>query len=251
MIPYIELQSFEILGVVIYAWGLFVALGFLFGILVSVWHAKKNGLDRKIIIDLGFWILLSSIIGGRIGHIPYAFDLYFDNPFSIFFLWDGGMSVFGGMIGAVIAGVIYLKIKKLNIWDYADSSVFGLPFGLWIGRIGCSLIHDHPGTATDFFLGIKYPDGIVRHDHGFYLSLNGFVLAVTFLILERFKAPKRLFIGVFAIEYGIIRLILDYYRVSDVTYRGLTPAQIFAIPMIVFGVWILIKIIKKYGEYSK
>ncbi|MBU0614096.1 prolipoprotein diacylglyceryl transferase, partial [Patescibacteria group bacterium] len=145
MIPYIELHQFIVFGITLYAWGILVSLGFFVGLLVAKMHAKKHGLDDKKMIDLAFWILLASIIGGRIGHIPYAFEWYLKEPLNIFRMWDGGMSVFGGFIGALFATVIFLKIKKLPFWGYASSAIFGLPFGLWIGRIGCFLIHDHPG----------------------------------------------------------------------------------------------------------
>ena len=120
-----------------------------------------------------------------------------------------------------------------------------MPVGLWIGRIGCFLIHDHPGTATDFALGVEYPDGVVRHDHGLYLSINGLLMAIVFFILARKERPTGFYIGLFSIWYGVVRFTLDYWRIGDVRYAGLTPAQYFSIALAVFGMWLLYRIKKQ------
>ncbi len=229
MIPYFEWTTITLGPLTLYVWGLFVALGFLFGGYISGQFAKKQGLDVKIILDLFVWVMIASIIGARLGYIFfYASTDILMRPLEIFAIWNGGMSVFGGFIGAILAAIWYLRKRKVNVYHYAEASLFGLPFGLWIGRIGCFLIHDHPGTATDFVLGVEYPDEIVRHDHGLYLSINGLILGLVFLWLARKKRPKGTYISVFLIWYGIIRFILDFFRIGEVKYLGLTPGQFFA-----------------------
>jgi len=242
MIPYFQFTTIWLGPVPIYVWGLFVASGILAGAALGAWFAKQRGLKPDVIWDLAVWITIGSFIAGRLFQVVfYEPEFYFVNPGEIIKIWHGGMSIIGGFIGAVIAGVWYLWRKKLDVVAYCDTAIFGLPLGMGIGRIGCFLIHDHPGTLTDFVLGVRYPDG-VRHDLGLYESLVGFALAVVFYVLWRKKAPQGTYIAVFLIGYGASRFFLDFLRATDgaivdTRYFGLTPAQYVALAMVGFGLW--------------
>ncbi|MFH1711967.1 MAG: prolipoprotein diacylglyceryl transferase [Patescibacteria group bacterium] len=243
MIPYIEWQTVEIGGLTLYVWGFFVALGFVLGAYAAGWKAKKSGGQAKIIYDLVVWMMIAGLVGGRLGYVLFYDPVYYlQNPLKVFEVWAGGSSIFGGFILCVIIGALYLRRKKVNIWEYSDFAIFGLPIGLWIGRIGCFLIHDHPGTETNFFLGTQYPDGIIRHDHGLYLSLNGLILTIIFFFLSKKERPPGFYIAFFSVWYGAIRFGLDFLRINDVRYVGLTPAQYLSIAMVAFGIWVFYKI---------
>lgn len=249
MIPYIEWTSFAIGPFTIYVWGLFVGLGFVLASLVAGWFAKQRGGDAKIIYDLTFWMLVTGFLGARLGYVLFYAPMdFWKHPLEIVRVWDGGMSMFGGLALSIVVGLWYLKRRRVDVWRYADAAMFGLPFGLWIGRIGCFLIHDHPGTATDFVLGVEYPDGVVRHDHGLYLSINGLLMGLAFLWLARKRRPPMFYMGVFALWYGAVRFFLDFFRIADVKYGYLTPAQYFSIALVVVGIWLLIKINRKKYE---
>ncbi len=181
MIPWIEYQSINVGFLKLNVWGIFVSLGFLAGMVVAYFELKKKKLEVNRVYDLAFWIILSALIGGRLLYVAEHLNIYFSAPFEILKLWQGGMSVYGGFLGAILASVLYLKKYKLDFWQYADAVVFGLPLGLFIGRLGCFFIHDHPGAKTDFFLGVAYPGG-ARHDLGLYDSLGGLILFLIFLV---------------------------------------------------------------------
>jgi len=152
----------------------------------------------------------------------------------------------GGIFGAVLIGVIFLRRKKLDFWQYADALVFGLPLGYFIGRIGCFLIHDHPGLPTNFFLGVQYPDGIIRHDLGFYHSLFGLTLFLVFLVFKRLKMPVGTYLVSFTIVYGVFRFVFDFLRIDEIAFLYLTPGQWFGMIMIIIsGLLVVIKK-KKY-----
>lgn len=245
MIPYIEWTSFQLGPLTIYVWGLFVALGFLLAGAVAGWKIKKDGGDPRVIYDLTFWMLVTGIIGGRLGYILFYAPLeIWKNPLELVKVWDGGLSLFGGLFLSIAAGLWYLKRRKVDVWKYAGAAIFGLPVGLWIGRLGCFLIHDHPGTATDFVLGVEYPDGVTRHDHGLYLSLNGLLMFLAFLWMLRKKVRAEVYIGVFAAWYGAVRFFLDFYRIADVRWGHLTPAQYFSVALMAFGIVLIIKLRK-------
>lgn len=249
MIPYIELTSFQIGPITLQVWGLFVAAGFLLAAIVGARLAKRRGLDPKVIYDLTFWSMLAAVLGGRLGYVLFYNPSHFvASPLEIFKVWDGGMSFFGGLFAAMLFGYIYLKKHKLDILKYADIAAFALPFGLWIGRLGCFFIHDHPGTPTNFFLGVQYPDGIIRHDHGLYLSINGLILSLVFLYLAKKERPAGFYVAFFSICYGVVRFVLDFYRLLDVKYFGLTPGQYCSMALIVFGTVMALKIKSKKYE---
>lgn len=240
MIPFIEWKTIIIGPLTLQVWGLFVALGFLVGAGVAQRFARTRGQHADVIAGLAVWMVVAAMVGGRLGHVLfYELDYYLAHPWEIFALWNGGASMFGGLLACVFVGVLYLRHRRVDVWQYADTTVFGLPFGLAVGRIGCFLIHDHPGTASDFFLAIKYPDGIGRHDLGLYEAINSALMAVVFLLMARKRPSVGVYIGVFSVWYGLFRLFADMLRTVDTRYFGLTPGQYLGGVLAVFGVSVL------------
>lgn len=249
MIPYFQFTTIALGPLTIQVWGLFVALGILAGTWSASRMARHRGLDEKLIWDLSVWVIVGAFLAARVLHVVYEPGYYLADPFEFFRVWHGGFSVMGGFLGATIAGIWFLRRKQVDVHAYADTAIFGLPLGLFIGRIGCFLIHDHPGTLTNFPLGVQYPDG-VRHDHGLYLSINGLVLFLLFLWLVHRQAKMGTYIVVFLIWYGTVRFFLDFLRATngaivDIRYFSLTPAQYLAIVMVIGGVWLYLKRLKK------
>lgn len=247
MIPYFTVTTWHLGPIPIHAWGLLVSLGILAGAYASAWLAKKRNQKPAVIWDLTTWVILGAFVMARVFHVAfYNFEYYAADPAKIFTIWEGGWSIMGGFVGAVIAGVWYLKHKKVNVWEYADTAIFGLPLGLFIGRLGCFLIHDHPGKVTNFFLGVQYPDGLVRHDLGLYLSLVGLDLFLGYLLLLKIRIKTGTFIILFLLWYGLVRFALDFLRATDgaivdARYWGLTPAQYGSLFMIGLGITFLLK----------
>ncbi len=235
MIPYFSLTTFHLGPVPIQVWGTLVALGFFFGALASARMARERGLEEKRIFDLAAWIVISSMIFARLFHVVFYEPQYFlAHPLEVVAIWQGGLSMFGGFFGALVASILYFKRHKLNFHAYADTAIFGLPLGIAIGRIGCFLIHDHPGTLTSFVGGVQYPDG-VRHDLGLYESIDGLVLFVVFLVMAKRRVSEGWYVIVFCLWYGVTRFLMDFLRIVDVRYFGLTPGQYLSILLVVVG----------------
>lgn len=248
MIPWFEYQSIDLGFLKLNVWGIFVSLGFIAGMIAVYFELKKKNLEASRVYDLAFWIILSALVGGRLLYVAEHFNFYLNAPIDILKLWHGGMSIYGGFIGAVFASVIYLKKNKLDFWRYADAVIFGLPLGLFIGRIGCFFIHDHPGIQTDFFLGVNFPGG-VRHDLGLYDSLVGLIIFLIFLFLRRRERRPGFYISTAMILYGVARFFLDFLRAQeivlgmspDLRYFGLTLAQYLSVILIVMGIYLFFK----------
>ena len=241
MIPYFQLMTFSLGPITIQVWGLMVALGILAATWVAARMAVRRGQDEKIIWDLCVWVIMGAFFMARVFFFLYEPLLFLRDPLEFVRIWHGGFSIMGGFLGALIVGVWFLHRRKVDVWAYTDTALFALPLGLGIGRIGCFLIHDHPGTLTHFIGGVQYPDG-VRHDHGLYLSINGFVLFLLFLWLSRKKVKTGTYIVVFLLWEGITRFFLDFLRaqdgpIVDTRYFNLTPAQYTAFIMVIAGIW--------------
>ncbi len=235
MIPYFSWETFSIGPVPIQVWGLFVALGFFCGALASAWMARRRGLHEKHVYDLAGWIVIASMVFARLFHVVFYDPAYFwTHPLEVVAVWHGGMSMFGGFVGAMLASLVYFKRHKLDLHAYADATIFGLPLGIAIGRIGCFLIHDHPGTLTSFVGGVKYPDG-VRHDLGLYEAVDGLMVFLVFLWMAKHNVRQGWYLILFCLWYGITRFLLDFLRIADVRYVGLTPAHYFSLVLVIIG----------------
>lgn len=256
MIPYFYYPTINFGLVTISTWGLFAAIGFGLAIYIAWRHARCRQQNPEVILDLSFWIIIAAIVGARLGHVFfYDWGFYRANLSEIWKIWHGGLSSFGGFFSATIVGLIYLWKKRLDLLDYSDTFIFVLPAGLASGRIGCFLIHDHPGTLTNFFLGVKYPDSI-RHDLGLYLGMLDIILFAAFYMMEktflgklffRTRPPKGFYVAAFALVYGVARFFLDFLRAydlpgSDARYGGLTPAQYGSIFLFGFGLFLTLRL---------
>lgn len=249
MIPYLHITSVSLGPVHIQVWGFFVALGIVTSVLVGAREAVKRGLDKNTFIDFSGWILVPALIGGRLFHV-FVYDLapYLDDPWAILHVWEGGMSSFGGFIGAGLGAWLFVRMKKISFFPYAEVASFVLPLGYGIGRIGCFCINDHPGVLSDTFLSVGYPGG-ARLDHGLLLSLLGFGIFGVFLLLRSraMKTGAVLFLPAFLVLYGLVRLPLDSIRawdlpLSDVRYFSYTPAQFGSVLMVVLGITLFIRL---------
>lgn len=186
-------------------------------------------------MDLAMWALVAGFIGARFFHVVfYGADYYVAHPLDVFKVWQGGMSSLGGFVGAGIGLWLFAKKRHFS-WKefvpYCDVAAVSLWLGWGIGRLGCFLIHDHPGTLSSFVGAVKFPTG-VRHDLGLYDSLVAFLLFAIFVLLfPRFVKKGWGYVMQYSVLcYAVARFFLDFLRASDlpgsdVRYAHLTPAQ--------------------------
>ncbi len=147
------------------------------------------------------------------------------------------ISSFGGIYGGALVAILYLRRQGLEVWRYADALAYGFVGGYVFGRAGCFSVHDHPGRATDFLLGVEI-GGVRRHDLGFYEMwlMLALLLAITWLARRRRPAAGTV-VAFAATLYAPVRFLFDFLRIEDPTYAGLTPGQWMAIPLFLIGLW--------------
>lgn len=251
MIPYFQILKFNLGLFSLQSWGTMVALGFIIAMFVAGWRMKKLGLNHKLVWDFGLIGILGAIVGSRLFHcFFYTWDYYQKNLLEILYFWTPGYSLYGGIAGLSLGVILYIKIKKLDFWKYADVIAFSAPAGLAVGRIGCFFIHDHPGIQTNFFLGVQYPGG-ARWDLGPMQLIANLIIFTVFIILMRKERAPGFYVCAYFIYYGATRFFLDFLRawegpIAETRYfELLTPAQIFSVILIAVGVMISVNLLKK------
>ncbi|MGM0578717.1 MAG: prolipoprotein diacylglyceryl transferase [Myxococcota bacterium] len=245
-LPYEPIPPLELGPLKFYPFGFLVGLAIIVGTVVAGRRARKVGLDEAVIAELALWAVVPGMI---LAHL-YSAIFYFpekiaEDPLYILKIWDG-ISSFGGFIGGAAGSLYYLRKHRIPFWPYADVLMYGFVFAWIFGRMGCTVAYDHPGTTTDFILGMPYPHevptddapaGAVRHNLGFYEMLWTLLMAGVFWLNRNKPKFSGWFIAVALILYMPIRFALDFLRAVDETYLGLTPGHYAAIALFALAFW--------------
>lgn len=148
-------KSISIFGFDIAYYGIIIGIGMMAGIIVAVLEAKRTKQNTDNYIDLAIYGILSAIVGCRIYYVAFEWDYYKNHLLDIFNLRQGGLAIYGGIIGAVICVFIYSKIKKLSVWRLCDTACLGLVTGQIIGRWGNFVNMEAFGGYTDNLLAMQ------------------------------------------------------------------------------------------------
>jgi phosphatidylglycerol:prolipoprotein diacylglycerol transferase len=199
--------------------------------------------------DFVIWITLGIILGGRTGYVLfYNLPHFIEHPLEIFQLWNGGMSFHGGVLGCIVAVVLFAWRRGIPMLSLGDVTTAVAPIGLFLGRIANFINGELWGRPTDVPWAMVFPNGgpIPRHPSQLYeAALEGVVLFIVLNLLVRAGALKRpgLVTGSFALGYGIARIICEFFREPDVQlgflWGGLTMGMLLCIPLILAGLAIL------------
>ena len=241
MIPYFQHSNIVLGPLTIQVWGLFVAAGIVAAVVLAYRLAGRQKLDRDLVLDLAAWMIFGGLIGGRLLYLA-AYDplSWLHDPLMAVRVWQGGMSIYGGFIGAGIAGWSYCRYRRVAFLPYAHLIAFVLPLGCAIGRIGCFLIHDHPGVRSTAWFAVAYPDG-GRLDHGLLLAVLNLAIFIFFVWRSRSRtAASEPWLFWYLAIYGAARFGLDFQRAwdlpqADTRLLGLTPAQYLSLAACVVG----------------
>ncbi len=222
-------------------------LMYLIGFVSSWWLARRraqrpgSGWTKNQVDDLIFYGALGVILGGRIGSILfYSFDEFVRDPISIFYIWKGGMSFHGGLLGVLVALWIFARFKGKTFFEVGDFVAPLVPIGLGAGRIGNFINGELWGKATDVPWGFLV-NGEVRHPSQLYEALlEGLVLFVVLWLFSAKPRPTMSIGGLFLVLYGSFRFAVEFVRLPDehigyMAYGWLTMGQLLSLPMIGFG----------------
>ena len=232
-----------------------------------LWPNNVTPLNPTKLEDLVTYLVLGIILGGRLGYVIfYHPSYYFKNPMEILFVWQGGMSFHGGLLGVSLAGFIFFWRNSVAIRSGADLLALGSPVGLFLGRLANFINDELWGRVTDVPWGIivKSPEAskvcdellapCVRHASQIYEAiLEGLILFVVLIYLafikEMLKHPGFI-AGIFFTGYGLSRCFVELFRQPDEQFQtpnnplgffiqigdyGLTMGQMLSFPMVILG----------------
>ena len=248
-------------GILIVRW---YSLAYIFGIIIGWWYGKKiithilrnTGLKFKLknFDDLITYLVISIIIGGRIGYIIfYNLNYYISNPSEILKIWEGGMSFHGALLGIIIGTYLFSQKKGVSTFFMLDIIACVAPIGIFLGRIANFINGELVGKTTDVSWSVIFPliDMLPRHPSQLYEAiLEGIIL---FLILNILIFKKKYKIGLssclFLIYYGIFRVVSEVFREPDAQIGYLfglfSMGSLLSFFMILSG-FVILGIFKKY-----
>lgn len=243
------------------------ALAYLVGILLTFlnagWLARNYQIpvSRKHLEDFLFWAVIGVVVGGRLGFVLfYKPGDYLDDPLSIFFLWDGGMSFHGGLAGVVLATVFFCRANHLSLMRFSDLLASGAPIGLLLGRLANFINGELWGRQTDVSWAMIFPNdrlGVPRHPSQLYeAELEGIMLLIICNIAYRIRAVRDRpgsVAGLFFLGYGIARFMVEYVREPDDYFKGflvnvVTMGQLLSLPMVFIGLGFLLHALRNKGQ---
>jgi phosphatidylglycerol:prolipoprotein diacylglycerol transferase len=211
------------------SYGVMVALGALVGVLAGVLRAKKSGENPANVLDLALWVLIAGLIGSRINFLITVLDWTgesksFLNVIKVFFQFrQGGLVFYGGLLLAIPTGIAYLRIKKLNVWRYADIAAPSVALGIAFARIGCYLNGCCWGRicSESFPFHVVFPKGslppathinVPLIPSQFISSLNALILSLLLAFVYRRKKFEGQVFSLFGALYSLTRFLIEFLR---------------------------------------
>lgn len=230
----------------IYTYGLMWVVGIWLAVWRALRRAPRYGISPEDALDIAFYSVLTGIVGGRVAFVLTNWSQYAPDPLSIFRVWEGGMSYFGGFGLAIATAIYIIRRRRIPIWQLGDLAAPSLALGYGIARIGCFAAGCCYGTPTDLPWGVLFPG----HDHAVHptqLYATGMNLLI-FVGLAWWE-PRRQFQGqlfaLFLVAHGLYRLLNEFFRagatsalmVGIFTYGHLVAAVLMAIGIALY--WVL------------
>lgn len=241
--------AFKLGSLTVHWYGILVALGFIAGLWTAGRRASLAGIKAESVHDIGPWLILGGIGGGRVLYvISYWHEKFASQPWwEVFAIWKGGLVFYGGLIGATLAGMCYVWLKKLPLWKMTDILAPSIALGYAFGRIGCLMNGCCYGRACAMPWAIHFPLDHPTHGEGvhpteLYDSLLNFCFYGFLAWLYRRRKFDGEIFAIYLIGYAIIRSFVEYFRGDyPVHYLGgwATPAQVISIAIITGGLLLI------------
>lgn len=225
--------AFSIGSIAVRWYGLILGTGALVGLLLAIREGKRFGIPQEFFMDLLLLGVPSAIIGARIYFVAFTWEQYKDNFWDVFKIWEGGIAIYGALIGAIICAVILVRRRGYNFWRIADICAPSLIVGQMIGRWGNFVNQEaYGGPTTEAFLSdyLHLPafivnqmnvEGIFRHPTFLYESVWNLVGLLLLFVLRRqkFLRAGELFFSYF-IWYSIGRFFIEALRTDSLAFKG-------------------------------
>ena len=255
--------AFSIGGKDIYWYGIIIAFGFALAVFTALMLAKKYDMKSDTIIDIVLWAAPTAIICARIYYVAFQWDYYSMHPEDIIKIWNGGIAVYGAILGAIAVALIYCKVKKENFWLFADFGAIGLSIGQSIGRWGNFFNQEAFGTNTNLpwgmtgneiksqlysmaSQGMKVNPHMPVHPTFLYESLWNLVFIVGALCLfKKRKFDGQVFVA-YLIYYGVGRFLIEGLRTDSLYIGPFRVSQLVAAGCVICGICLMVYMYRKH-----
>lgn len=264
----LEIGPFEIFGLSInptFHWyGLIIVIGISAATMLIAWMAKRDDKDPEHVWNGVVWVVIAGVIVARIWHILFpsissveagrTTEWYLTHPFDLhdgpFIMWNGGLSIFGAVIGGGIGIALYARKHKLDLLSWLDIAAIAVPLGQAIGRWGNYVNEELYGKPTDLPWGLRienppleYADHTHFHPLFLYESLwnlltCGVLLFVWLRYRDRFKRGD--FLLMYLIAYPFARFLLEYLRIEVAMAGGVNVSQVFSLAVAIASAVVLL-----------
>jgi len=242
--------AFSIFGIDIMWYGVLMATGMILGTYLALREAKRVGISEDDVLNLAICAIPAGVIGARLYYVIFNWSYYSQYPSQILNFRGGGMAIHGALIGGILAGFIYTKVKKLNFFKMADIALIGMPLAQAIGRWGNYINGEAHGGPTNLPWGIMV-DGVKVHPTFLYESIWNFGI---FIFLWMFRKKKK-YEGQIAVYYIILyslgRFFIEGLRTDSLMLGPLRMAQVISLVGVIGGIIAHIYLSKKNNNIEE
>lgn len=229
--------AFEIFGKEIYWYGIIIATGLILAYLWALSQANRENIKSDTLIDLIIVGLPAAIICARIYYVIFSWDSYKNNLADIFKIWEGGIAIYGAVIGAFVAGFIYCKVKKLSFYKITDIAAPCFLIGQAVGRWGNFVNVEAYGSQTDLpWRMLIVDENISVHPTFLYESLWNVAGFVILAFLSKKKPFEGFIFYMYLLWYGLGRVWIEGLRTDSLMLGNLRISQLVATVCIIFSI---------------
>ena len=239
-------------------YGLMYLVGFVAGALLGRVRSRRQDSkwQSQQVWDLLFFIAIGVIVGGRLGYVVfYNLEYYLDRPIEWLFIWSGGMSFHGGLLGVLVSLWLFSRRTQKSFLEVGDFVAPLCPLGFGVGRIGNFINQELWGRASEVPWAMVFPAAgpEARHPSQLYEALlEGVILFVIVWLYSKRPRATGAISGVFLLSYGVLRFFAEFFREPDahlgaVALSWMTMGQLLSLPMALFGIGLWIRAVRQEG----
>lgn len=255
-IDHLSRTAFTVFGQDIYWYGIFIGLGVILGVLLALHEAKRTGQNPDTYLDFIIYAMIIAIIGARLYYVIFSWDFYSQHPEKIFAIREGGLAIYGGIIGGVLTAIVYSRVKKKNFWVMADTMAPSLILGQMLGRWGNFFNKEAFGGFTDNLFAMRYQLSQVRasdvtpdilqnlvtvngvdyiqvHPTFLYESMWSLCVFIILLILQRKKKFNGQVCATYFFGYALGRVWIEGLRTDQLCIGNVPVSQALSAVLII------------------
>ena len=230
--------DFTLFGLSIRWYGLLIALGIALGISLAMRREKRFGLPKDTVLDLALCGVPSAIVGARLYYVIFSWDAYAAHPVSALYVWEGGLAIYGGLLGGLLAGLVYAKVKRLNFLTLADLVAPSFALGQAVGRWGNFFNQEAYGRVVTAEWMQRFPiavliraDGLWHYATFFYESAWCLLIVLFLLAADKkgvFKRPGDTFFT-YVLLYAVERALVEGLRTDSLYWGPVRVSQLLSV----------------------